>query len=214
MVRHGARSMPHPSWLCNYCIVNIFFAYVALATTATDGGPVWAAATTRGVAAAALRDDAEGFLGSLARRGLVPDDDRAGAPAVRLATEAVHQMVALLAGDASEVDPLPVDLGDRPAWDRLVLDAVRGIPRGSTASYGEIARRVGRPGAARAVGGAVGRNEVALLVPCHRVVAADGSLGGYGVDAWGSAEAALALKAELLALEGIVLPRSTRVSRR
>ena len=92
---------------------------------------------------------------------------------------------------------------DRPAWDRLVLDAVRAIPRGQTAGYGEVARRIGRPGAARAVGGAVGRNPVGLLIPCHRVIAGDGSLGGYGAAAWGGREAATELKRALLALEGV-----------
>jgi len=55
----------------------------------------------------------------------------------------------------------------------------------------EVARRIGRPRAARAVGGAVSRNPVGLLVPCHRVIAGDGSLGGYGAAAWGGVEAAL-----------------------
>jgi methylated-DNA-[protein]-cysteine S-methyltransferase len=81
------------------------------------------------------------------------------------------------------------------------------IPRGTTASYGEVARRIGRPGAARAVGGAVGRNPVGLLVPCHRVIAGDGTLGGYGVAAWGGLEAALDLKQALLRLEGVEVPR-------
>ena len=102
---------------------------------------------------------------------------------------------------------IPIDIGDRSAWDRLVLDGVRTIPRGTTASYGEVARRIGRPGAARAVGGAVGRNPVGLLVPCHRVIAGDGTLGGYGVAAWGGVEAALDLKQALLRLEGVEVPR-------
>jgi O-6-methylguanine DNA methyltransferase len=88
-----------------------------------------------------------------------------------------------------------------------VLEAVRAIPRGQVASYGEVARRIGQPGAARAVGGAVGRNPVGLLVPCHRVIAGNGSLGGYGVAAWGGVEAALDLKRGLLALEGVRIPR-------
>jgi O-6-methylguanine DNA methyltransferase len=75
------------------------------------------------------------------------------------------------------------------------------------ASYGEVARRIGRAGAARAVGGAVGRNPVGLLVPCHRVIAGDGRLGGYGVAAWGGLETALDLKQALLALEGVRVRR-------
>jgi O-6-methylguanine DNA methyltransferase len=89
----------------------------------------------------------------------------------------------------------------------MVLEAVRAIPRGHTASYGEVAQRIGRTGAARAVGGAVGRNPVGLLIPCHRVIAGDGTLGGYGAAAWGGREAALDLKQALLSLEGVHVGR-------
>ena len=78
---------------------------------------------------------------------------------------------------------------------------------GTTLSYGEVARRAGRPGAAQATGGAVSRNPVGLIIPCHRVIAANGSLGGYGAAAWGGIEAALDLKASLLALEGVGVSR-------
>ena len=78
-------------------------------------------------------------------------------------------------------------------------------PWGETASYGEIARRIGAPGAARAVGGALGRNPISLIVPCHRVIAADGTIGGYGGDAWGSREAALDRKRALLRREGVTV---------
>ena len=98
------------------------------------------------------------------------------------------------------------DLTDRPAWDRHVLGAVAGIPWGRTASYGEIARQVGAPRAARAVGGAVGRNPVSLLIPCHRVIAADGGIGGYGSDGWASRAERLAMKRDLLSREGVVIP--------
>jgi O-6-methylguanine DNA methyltransferase len=83
-----------------------------------------------------------------------------------------------------------------------VLDAVRAVPWGSTASYGSIAAAIGRRGAARAVGGAVGRNPISLAIPCHRIVAADGSLGGYGGGWWGSRELRLELKRDLLRREG------------
>jgi methylated-DNA-[protein]-cysteine S-methyltransferase len=70
------------------------------------------------------------------------------------------------------------------AWQRRVWDVLLEIPFGETVTYGEVARRAGRPGSARAVGHAVGRNPVAIVVPCHRVVAVGGALGGYsgGVD--------------------------------
>jgi methylated-DNA-[protein]-cysteine S-methyltransferase len=64
-------------------------------------------------------------------------------------------------------------------FERRVWDEVRAIPYGETATYAEIAARVGRPGACRAVGRANGRNPVAVIVPCHRVVGSDGSLTGY-----------------------------------
>jgi methylated-DNA-[protein]-cysteine S-methyltransferase len=66
------------------------------------------------------------------------------------------------------------------AFERRVWSALREIPYGETVSYGEIARRIGEPQAARAVGVANGRNPVAVIVPCHRVIGADGSLVGYG----------------------------------
>jgi methylated-DNA-[protein]-cysteine S-methyltransferase len=113
----------------------------------------------------------------------------------------------VLEGGDRDLAGIPLDIDDRSAWDRLVLDAVRTIPRGTTASYGEVARRIGRPGAARAVGGAVGRNPAGLLVPCHRVIAGDGTLGGYGAAAWGGVEAALDVKQALLRLEGVEVPR-------
>ena len=94
---------------------------------------------------------------------------------------------------------------DRPAWDRHVLEAVAGIPWGHTASYGQIARQIGAPRAARAVGGAVGRNPVSLLIPCHRVIAADGGIGGYGSDGWVSRAERLAMKRDLLSREGVVI---------
>jgi methylated-DNA-[protein]-cysteine S-methyltransferase len=193
--------------------VPTFHAYVALADGQSPTDPVRVAATAQGVAAVALLDDPAAFLDALARRGLVADAERAGPAAAAHAREAADGVVRLLGGEAPDLATIPLDLDDRPAWDRLVLGAVRAIPRGATAGYGEIARRIGRPGAARAVGGAVGRNPVGLLVPCHRVIAGDGTLGGYGVAAWGGAEAALDLKAHLLALEGVTVRRSARMSR-
>jgi methylated-DNA-[protein]-cysteine S-methyltransferase len=127
--------------------------------------------------------------------------------AASLAQHALAAIEVMLSGGDPDAAAVPVDLADRPEWDRLVLAAVQAIPRGRTAGYGEIARRVGRPGAARAVGGAVGRNPVGLLVPCHRVIAGDGTLGGYGAAAWGGREAALEVKRSLLALEGVAIRR-------
>lgn len=72
-----------------------------------------------------------------------------------------------------------VDLAWLPAFQRLVLDELVRVPYGETATYGALAARIGRPRAARAVGGALNRNPVPIVVPCHRVVGASGSLVGY-----------------------------------
>ncbi len=83
-------------------------------------------------------------------------------------------------------------------FDVTVWRALREIPYGETISYGELARRIGRPDAVRAVGTANGRNPIAVIVPCHRVIGADGSLTGFG--------GGLERKRRLLELEAGVLP--------
>ena len=92
------------------------------------------------------------------------------------------QIGAYFAGDLREFD---VDLASAGTpWQRSVWDALRAIPYGSTVAYGELARRLGSPAAARAVGAANGRNPVSVIVPCHRLVGASGGLTGYagGID--------------------------------
>jgi methylated-DNA-[protein]-cysteine S-methyltransferase len=91
---------------------------------------------------------------------------------------AVEQLAAYFAGELSQFD-LPLRLDGTP-WQRQVWEGLLQIPYGHTVSYAELARRVGNPRACRAVGLANGRNPVAIIVPCHRVIAADGTLGGYG----------------------------------
>lgn len=203
--------MPAEPVPCNTFIVHRFYAFAAVREIPSPWGPARLAATARGIVAVELLATSEGFLAGLARRGIIVDPVEAGARADARADEAAVAVQATLDGADVPLDGLALDLLDRPAWDRLVLDAVRSIPRGRTASYGEVARRIGRPGAARAVGGAVGRNPAGLVVPCHRVIAGDGTLGGYGVAAWGGREAALDLKRALLELEGVVV-RAGRVS--
>ena len=76
--------------------------------------------------------------------------------------------------------PDPIDFSGATAFQRAVWEAARQIPYGDTRSYGDIAEQIGRHGAARAVGQAMGRNPVAIIIPCHRVVASGGRLGGFG----------------------------------
>ena len=86
-------------------------------------------------------------------------------------------------------------------FQRRVWDALRRIPYGETRTYAELAREIGAPGAARAVGAANGANRLAIVIPCHRVIAADGGLGGYGGGLW--------RKLRLLETEGVLLSHGT-----
>lgn len=85
---------------------------------------------------------------------------------------------AYLGGELDALDDIPVETGGTP-FQRQVWSALRDVAPGTTVAYGELASSIGHPSAARAVGMANSRNPVALVVPCHRVVRADGSLGGY-----------------------------------
>jgi len=169
-------------------------------------GPIHVAVSARGVVAVAWLTTAEAVAADVTSRlhGTVePIAAEPDGPQVARVAAAVGAVEAVLSGRPHP--PIPIDLDDRPDWDRLVLAEVARIPLGSTASYGEIARRIGRAGAARAVGGAVGRNPVTLLIPCHRVIAGDGTLGGYGGDGWGGREERLAIKRDLLLREGVTV---------
>jgi methylated-DNA-[protein]-cysteine S-methyltransferase len=139
---------------------------------------------------------------------LAPDDVPADDPRRQTLDGAVRALDRWMAGEPEPFD-LPVDLVGLSDWDRAVLDGVRRIPWGATESYGGVARLIGRAGAARAVGGSVGRNPIGIIVPCHRVIAGDGTLGGYGGDAWGSRESRLELKRSLLLLEGVAVATGT-----
>jgi len=88
-------------------------------------------------------------------------------------------LAAFFAGDLGALESLATVAGGT-AFQRRVLSALREIPAGATTTYAALARAIGRPGACRAVGRANGSNPLAIVVPCHRVVGADGSLTGYG----------------------------------
>jgi methylated-DNA-[protein]-cysteine S-methyltransferase len=180
---------------------------IAYSVVPAPWGPIHVATTARGIAAIELFTPTERFVASLeSRLHRAVEPARAASGAAREAVErAVAEVEAYLAGKRTAFD-LPIDPGPRPAWDAAVFDGVRDVGWGEVTSYGRLARRIGRLGAARAVGGAVGRNPIALVVPCHRVIAGDGSIGGYGGAWWGTAEEMLNVKRTLLELEGIELP--------
>ena len=171
-------------------------------------GPFHLAATDRGVVAAAWLTTDAAFDAELVRRLRAPVLEARGVPADDTRRghldAAIAALEAMLAGRPSR-RAVRFDLADRPSWDRRVLEAVAAIPRGRTASYGEIARQIGAPRAARAVGGAVGRNPISLLIPCHRVIAGDGTIGGYGNDGVVSRADRLEMKRDLLRREGVLL---------
>lgn len=96
--------------------------------------------------------------------------------------EAVAGIRALLDGERRDLSTLPLALDQASPFHRKVYEIALAIPPGETLTYGEVARRLGEPGAARAVGVALGQNPWPIIVPCHRVLAAGGRTGGFSAD--------------------------------
>jgi methylated-DNA-[protein]-cysteine S-methyltransferase len=110
------------------------------------------------------------------------------------APELVERLLAYFGGEAVSFEDVELDLDGLPPFHRQLAEALRGVPRGEVVTYGELAALAGRPGAHRAAGTFCSRNHLAIFIPCHRVVAADG-IGPYGV-------LGVEYKRRLLALEG------------
>jgi len=153
-------------------------------------GRVFFAATTTGLVAIAFGVSERAFRDRL-RANFGVEAERARQKLGRIG----EQLREYLAGRRTRFD-LPLDLRALPEFQRRVLLAALKIPHGQVTTYGELARRIGHPKAARAVGQALGHNPIPLVIPCHRVLGADGSLHGYG------AGKGLPTKAWLLTLEG------------
>ncbi|MBT3216199.1 MAG: methylated-DNA--[protein]-cysteine S-methyltransferase [Candidatus Marinimicrobia bacterium] len=96
-----------------------------------------------------------------------------------IAMNAAHQLTEYFTSKRTSFD-LPLDLSGLPPYHLVTLKEVNNIPYGKTASYGEIAKQTGSPNAARAVGNANAHNPIPVVIPCHRVIAGNGGLGGYG----------------------------------
>ena len=158
-------------------------ACTAQAVVDTPLGPLLLARTRAGLAGA-------WFEG---QRHHPPEFDAPHDPKDPLLADAARQIERYFAGTL-EAFEIEYDLLGTP-FQRAVWDQLRAIPAGRTRSYGDVARAVGRPVAVRAVGAAVGRIPVSIMVPCHRVVGSDGSLTGYA--------GGIERKAALLRLEGI-----------
>ncbi|HZF92133.1 methylated-DNA--[protein]-cysteine S-methyltransferase [Streptomyces sp.] len=162
----------------------------------TDIGPLLLAATRDGLvnvvfhATDAVRDKALDRLAS--RLGTEPVQ----APGSPLLAEAIRQVESYFTGARQGFD-LPLDWSLISGFNRQVLrELASGVPYGTVVGYGDLAGRVGQPGAAQAVGAAMGANPLPVVVPCHRVVESGGGIGGFG--------GGLETKRKLLALEGVL----------
>ncbi len=154
-------------------------------------GPVYLAKTARGLCRVSFCRSEQDFMRELEKRELLPEF----APP-RLAREA-QQLENYFSGRSKRFR-VAIDFRlVNTSFQRQVLEACARIPFGQVSSYSDIARRIGKPDARRAVGGALGKNPMAIVIPCHRVVAANGTIGGYtgGLD----------IKRKLMDIEGISL---------
>jgi len=113
------------------------------------------------------------------------------APEIRILAQAERELTEYFAGKRHQFD-IPLDVRGTP-FQQQVWRALQKIPYGLTCSYKDIAARIKNPNAVRAVGGANGKNPLCIVIPCHRVISADGGIGGYS--------SGLAMKRKLLALE-------------
>lgn len=156
----------------------------------TPLGWLWAASCAGRLVACSFADSCEEARASAGFEG--DAEEASTCPALRDLARALDQYFA---GRPVDFSGHPVDLSARPPFQQRVLAGARRIPWGEVRSYGWLAARVGRPGGARAVGQAMAHNPIGLVIPCHRVVAAGGGLGGFG--------GGLALKRALLELEGV-----------
>jgi len=149
-------------------------------------GPILLAASGRGLAGAWF---VEG------QRDTPDPTHWAAAPDHPVLQEAAAQLADYFSGRRQHFD-LQLDLTNGTAFQQSVWQALLAIPFGKTTTYGELARRIGRPRAVRALGAAVGRNPVSIIVPCHRVIGTDGALTGYA--------GGLDRKTALLRTEGVL----------
>ena len=155
---------------------------------------VW---STQGIAGLQLPEHSAEATRARARRRFPDAIESPPPPDIRTA---IDKITALIAGADADLADIPLDLTAVPDFDRRVYDVAREIPPGETMTYGEIAAKLGDPTAARAVGQTLGKNPFAIIVPCHRVLAAGGRIGGF------SANGGVATKRRLLAIESAHRP--------
>lgn len=159
----------------------------------TPLGPIWVAVGPHGLVAVEYDGSETSFRSYL--------EKHVGGTPMRSASQAAAaktQVLTYLLGQSDHWE-LDVDMSSLRPFQRRVLEEARRVPRGQVSTYAEIAKRIGSPKAVRAVGQALRRNPIPIVVPCHRVIASDGTLGGYG------GEMRSKRKLQLLKLEGVVL---------
>jgi methylated-DNA-[protein]-cysteine S-methyltransferase len=140
----------------------------------TPLGPVWVAVSAAGLVAVRIAGSRREFIEALAPRFAPHPTGEAGR------TRPVVQQITEYLGGVRKHFDLTIDWSQLSAFQTKALRAVCAVPYGQTCTYGQIASQIGMPGAARAVGRANATNPVPLVIPCHRLVGADGSLRGYG----------------------------------
>ncbi|MGI8486735.1 MAG: methylated-DNA--[protein]-cysteine S-methyltransferase [Thermomicrobiales bacterium] len=156
----------------------------------TECGQLLIANTDEGVCAVSwLRHtDRENTLREIEARGILASESQAAV------TPVIDQLKLYFAGLLKHFD-LSVDLIGTTEFTRRALDGIRSIPFGEVVTYGDVARTIGQPGATQAVGNAMGKNPIPIIIPCHRVIRSDGSMGNYT----GGAD----IKTMLLKIEGV-----------
>ena len=160
--------------------------------------------TRRGVAAVQLPEPRDDLIRARLRRQLPEAHETAPPAGVQRVVDAIVALFGRNGGNGgagADLREVPLDYAGVPPFHRRVYETVRGIPPGDTLAYGEVALLAGAPGAARAVGTALARNPFAIIVPCHRVVAAGGRIGGF------SARGGVDTKLRMLAAEGAAVGR-------
>jgi len=173
---------------------------IAYAVAPSALGPVLVAATASGICAVSFGEGEAGLVAGLRSEFPAAEIQAAAESTERDGLLACARAIAAhVAGAPSDLARFPVDLHGT-LFQTQVWRALRAIPRGQTRTYAQVAEAIGRPGAARAVAQACGANHAAVIVPCHRVVAAGGGLGGYK---WGAAR-----KQTILARESALITAS------
>jgi methylated-DNA-[protein]-cysteine S-methyltransferase len=172
------------------------------AVFATAIGPCGVAWSRRGLVSIQLPEATmEATRARLWERITLPDDGGSMTPPAAVQA-AIERIIRHLTGKDAGLDGIALDLEDVPPFHRKVYEAARRITRGEIRSYGDLAGDAGSPNGARAVGQAMAKNPLPIVVPCHRVIAAGGKPGGF------TSPGGLDTKARLLAIEGASLPRS------